>query len=208
MEMKRNQPQPSTQQSLKDAFIDLYILKPLRKISINELAAAAHISRGTFYLYFADIQSLLESIENEFIAGVMNLNASVLLTALKRNPDVSSYTLPYSQMLDYILENQKVFRALLTGSESLQFRQKYLSNIQKSVMTMFEIDKRTPREYWELSCAFHAGGVISLFESWMNDMYRQDPVEVASIVYKALFIGLLNPLDVLPDEHETATQPN
>lgn len=188
----------TTQELLKSAFIDLYSVKPLNKISINELVSACHVSRGTFYLYYTNILQLLENIETDFLNGIMSLNSTTILEALKRNPDMSTYTKPYSEMLSYIINNKKTFQALLNGSESLSFRRKYLDNIKRSVITMFEIDRQVPEKYRELSCAFHAGGVISLFEAWMNENFQSDPVKIASIVYKALFIGLLNPAPTDP----------
>lgn len=99
----------TTQELLKKAFIDLYLKKPLHKISINELTSACHISRGTFYLYYTNIQQLLESIEEDFLKDIMTLNSAVILEALKRNPDPSTY----------ITDNKQTFCALLNGSESL-----------------------------------------------------------------------------------------
>lgn len=187
----------STQDLLKTAFIDLYLKKPLHKISINELASTCHISRGTFYLYYKNISDLLENIEDDFIRDIMTLNSTVILEALKRNPDPDTYIKPYAGMLSFITKNKKTFRALLNGSESLSFRRKYLDNIKRNVATMFEIDRRIREDCWDLSCAFHAGGVVSLFEAWMNENYQSDPLKIASIVYKALFVGLLNPVPSL-----------
>ena len=192
----------TTQELLKKAFIDLYLKKPLHKISINELTSACHISRGTFYLYYTNIQQLLESIEEDFLKDIMTLNSAVILEALKRNPDPSTYICPYAEMLSYITDNKQTFCALLNGSESLSFRRRYLPNIKHSIATMFEIDRRIPEDYHSLSCAFHAGGVVSLFEAWMNENYRSDPVKIASIVYKALFVGLLNPLPLDSPQRE------
>ena len=190
-EQKRSQA-AATRQLIRDAFIDLYLQKPLSKISVSEITGASHVSRGTFYLYFEDIFRLLESVEDEFLSGVMTLNAATIFEALKRKPSVDTYVESYAQMLGYILENKRIFRALLTGSESVHFRQKYVANIKRSVCTMLEIDKRVPEDQWDLSCAFHAGGVINLFENWMMNDFRDSPEEIAGIVYKALFRGLMN----------------
>lgn len=192
---EKNQQNISTKDLLKKAFVDLYLKKPLKKISVNELADTCHISRSTFYLYYTDIYALLSDLEDTFLDGVMTLNVSVILEALKRKPQPESYTVPYANMLKYITDNSKIFRVLMNGSESMRFRKKYLQKIRKNVISMFEIDRKAPESLWNLSCAFHAGGVIALFEAWLDEDFKSDPVEVASIVYKALFIGLLNPLE-------------
>lgn len=183
----------ATRQLIKDAFIRLYQEKPLSKLSISEITNECHISRGTFYLYYEDIFQLLESLEDEFLAGVMFLNSPTILEALKRSQTMDAYVQSYAQMLHFIVENRTVFRALLNGSESERFRKKYIDGIKSNIFTMLEIDKQVPREQWDLCCAFQAGGIINLFETWLNEDFQSAPENVAAIVYKALFLGLMNP---------------
>jgi len=56
-----------TTRSIKNAFLELRAKKPIEKITIKELTEKAEISKGTFYLHYADIYALSESLENEVI---------------------------------------------------------------------------------------------------------------------------------------------
>lgn len=48
-----------TKRLLKASLIDLLQTKGITKISVSELAQAADINRGTFYLHYRDIYDLL-----------------------------------------------------------------------------------------------------------------------------------------------------
>ena len=54
-----------TKRLLKASLIDLLQTKGITKISVSELAQAADINRGTFYLHYRDIYDLLDELEND-----------------------------------------------------------------------------------------------------------------------------------------------
>lgn len=59
-----------TERSIKNAFLELRAKKPIEKITIKELTEKAEISKGTFYLHYADIYALSEKIESEIIREI------------------------------------------------------------------------------------------------------------------------------------------
>lgn len=48
------------------AFMTLYEVKNIEKISIKSITDLAGLNRGTFYLHFLDIYDLLEKIEAKY----------------------------------------------------------------------------------------------------------------------------------------------
>lgn len=54
------------EQKIIDAFMHLYMDKPIEKISIKMITDHAGLNRGTFYLHYSDIYDLLEKIESKF----------------------------------------------------------------------------------------------------------------------------------------------
>lgn len=59
-----------THQLIQTAFIELVLLKPFSKITIEDIAEHASINRSTFYLHYKNIFELL----NEFIIGGFTLD--------------------------------------------------------------------------------------------------------------------------------------
>jgi Transcriptional regulator len=51
-----------TKMNIKNAFMELIRKKPVGKITVTELAQAAMINKGTFYLHYQDIPSLYKEV--------------------------------------------------------------------------------------------------------------------------------------------------
>ena len=59
-----------TKESIEQAFLSLLAEKPLQKMSVVELARAARINKGTFYLHYTDIFDLYEkTVRHQIEAG-------------------------------------------------------------------------------------------------------------------------------------------
>ena len=56
-----------TKMLIRKAFTALLRQKPIQKISVKELCAAAGIHRGTFYTHYTDIYDLLRKMEEEML---------------------------------------------------------------------------------------------------------------------------------------------
>ena len=78
--------QPEITEKTRDVFInvfcELYIKKPIERISVKEIADIAGYNRSTFYEYFSDIYELLEYIENDLLNYIkeelINKNSSTI----------------------------------------------------------------------------------------------------------------------------------
>lgn len=56
-----------TKAAIEAAFFQLRAKKPLERISVKELAEAAHINKATFYLHYRDMYDLSDALENAII---------------------------------------------------------------------------------------------------------------------------------------------
>ena len=61
-----------TKSSIINAFLTLRSKKPLERITVTELSAAAQINKATFYLHYRDIYDLSETLENELFENVFD----------------------------------------------------------------------------------------------------------------------------------------
>ncbi|MDO4295287.1 MAG: TetR/AcrR family transcriptional regulator [bacterium] len=60
-----------TRRGILNAFLALRSQKPLEKITVRELAAAAQINKSTFYAHYQDIFALSDSIEEELVESII-----------------------------------------------------------------------------------------------------------------------------------------
>ena len=62
-----------TKSLLRHGLAELLQTKPIDEITVTELVERSDINRSTFYLHYADIYDLLESIETELFDEVEHM---------------------------------------------------------------------------------------------------------------------------------------
>lgn len=98
----KKQPQVTeqTRANLTSAFWELYLVKPIEKITIREITDRAGYNRATFYLYYRDVYDLLEQLEEGILTEIGALVERRLLTA---------DTLDFSEHMGIIVELARRF---------------------------------------------------------------------------------------------------
>jgi AcrR family transcriptional regulator len=64
---KQEEKAAQTKAALVNTFWELYLLKPIEKISVKEITDAAGVYRSTLYYYFPDVYAILEYIEETIL---------------------------------------------------------------------------------------------------------------------------------------------
>ena len=85
-----------TKKAIRDSFIKLLNEKPLNQITIRDIVDDCGVNRNTFYYYFEDLPSLLESIVNEEFDRI-----------IKEHPTVDSIEECLDVIIDFALKNRK-----------------------------------------------------------------------------------------------------
>lgn len=67
----RTKPAELRREELLDAAQRLFLDKGIGATSIDEIAGAAHVAKGTFYLYFPSKEALLQALQERFVAGFL-----------------------------------------------------------------------------------------------------------------------------------------
>lgn len=70
MARKADHSREETKNAIIYAFLELYKVEPLEKITINAITKMAQVNRGTFYYYYQDIYELLEELEESYLENV------------------------------------------------------------------------------------------------------------------------------------------
>lgn len=96
--------------------------KSIDKITVNELAERADITKTTFYYHYEDIYAVAEEFENELID---ELNDTIEKISKDNPSDYSEYI---RKILAFVKENEKNYRLAANASEMALFTDK-LKNI-------------------------------------------------------------------------------
>lgn len=120
-----------TKKWIRKAFIELIgEKKSIDKITINELASRADITKTTFYYHYEDIYAVAEEFENELIN---ELNETLEEINANNPDDYSSYV---KKVLSFIKENEDNYRLAARTSDFTIFAAKLKTIFSKRMATM------------------------------------------------------------------------
>jgi AcrR family transcriptional regulator len=103
-----------TERAIREAFLDLRAHRPLEKIRVKDLCAAAQINKSTFYAHYQDIYALSDALEDAVIARILGSIASV--ADYSAAPDALTRAL-----LRAFLENKQEASVLFSGRGQSHF---------------------------------------------------------------------------------------
>ena len=159
---------------LKNALMGLLKEKPIEKISVYELCAAAQINRTTFYKYYGSQYELLTDAENDYfrkLEEVFSENASNGGDSL-------------CQVLEELETDEEAFLILAGSLPDRDFSDK-LFNLP-AIRTQFDItipDTFSDREKEHLRVFFYQGG-YALIREWLGSGDdRENPSVMAGFLY-------------------------
>ena len=159
--MKR-QPQVTeqTRTHLMQAFWELYLEKPIDKITIREITDRAGYNRATFYLHYRDVYDLFEQFEEGILAQIRQLvNDRLLLEE----------TLDFSNHMGFIVQLAERFYdfmpRLLSSDPSFAAR---LKGIITPLLDRFIIaGEGLTADERDVLREFYASGLLSAITAWM-----------------------------------------
>ncbi len=110
--MKTYRNSERTKKWIRRAFTELLAeKKSIDKITVNELAKRADITKTTFYYHYEDLYAVAEEFENELID---ELNVT-MDNIIKENP--SDYSLYFNKVLAFLKQHEDNYRLAVNASE-------------------------------------------------------------------------------------------
>ena len=153
---------------LKNALMALLKEKPMEKISVYELCAAAQINRTTFYKYYGSPYDLLADAEGDCFNKLQELLSDS--TADGRDS--------LCRVLDALLAEEENFKILINALPDKDFSDK-LFNLP-AIRMQFDMAIPTTfsdREREHLRVFFYQGG-YALIREWLNAGVTREPLRV------------------------------
>ena len=149
---------------IRCAFIELLQTKPLDKITVTNIVEKAELNRGTFYAHYADINMLIQSIEDEIADSLYKLLSDAEGPYLLKDP--LSMFLKISR---YLEQNKELIVALMGSQSTNLFIVQLPDLIAKHLASSEDIDEeaRGSSSFME-RCYFYAGGAGSLYMAWFK----------------------------------------
>ena len=149
---------------IADSFFELMEQKPICKISINEIAENAGVSRRTFYNNFLDKHELVD-----WIHWKINVEAGQRASknATWKEQRINTLTLFYEKKTFYI-------RAYREPEYTVNFKEISSAMYKAIIRRYVNID-----ESMNFVLDFYAAGCASLIEDWVRSGLKKSPEEIA-----------------------------
>jgi len=161
----------STKKALADALKKMMVIKPIDRITVNDLVETCGVSRQTFYYHFDDVYDLLEWVFEEDANA--NLPKEVVYDNWKQ--DVTLW-------FKYLSDNA-VFALNVYNSSSRLYMLRYIrGRLRDCIRSFSEIvaeDRTIDRQDFEFIVEFYSHIVVGLIAQWM-DQGMQLPREITT----------------------------
>jgi len=183
-EKKTDQRVRLTQILLKNALVELMQEQHISKISVRALCDKAGINRSTFYLHYSDPYDLLALVEQEVLE---NVKRYLNIKSISDTKPMSTQVL--RNLLEYVKENNNLFKALL--SENCDFA------FQKDLMELAQVISSQPNQSLdpktiEYIKAFCLPGAINVLQKWLQDGTKESAEQISEFIIQIIYFGVSN----------------
>lgn len=114
-----------TEVAIKDALIELSIKKrSIDRVTVKELCEVANISKSTFYLHYADIESIFESVGDKFMLAFHDMFYDLI------DIQTRDFLIFIKQVFKYIKDANEIIKIGLNYGKPLY---NYVNNVKKEL---------------------------------------------------------------------------
>lgn len=168
-----------TKMVLKESFIKLLEQKDISQITIKEICADADINRATFYAHYSDQYDLLRKIEKELLD---NINAHI--SDLDRNNNNVKVVLTVEKIFEYLKENAKLCKLLLSERGDLSFQKQIMMLVYHNIISELTDNNKITKEDAEYVYAFTITGCVGIVQKWLDEDMKKSPQFMAEMIVK------------------------
>lgn len=171
--------------ALKAAFKEMVLTQDMSRIVIKELAEKADVNRKTFYLHYADINDVLEDVENDLLDDIRSIIGKFDYKAIVFDP----YPLLLAISDGVSGENDDFNKLLFSSTISNNLIDKIKNLFKQAFKDTFE-QIMSDSAGTEIVLTFVVSGVVDAYRAWyLSDRViglKQVAHELAEVISKGL----------------------
>ena len=161
-----------TRTMILNGFIQLMQQKPVKDISVRELADLVDINRSTFYKYYGSQYDLLKEMEDDLLIKIEENLSGEETTTLRR----------MEQVLIYAKSNMKLCKLLLNSNVDADFPKRLLNH--PAIIAKMEHMISSAGDPVSISylydCVLYGG--YQMIKRWVNEDCQIAPKQMAYII--------------------------
>ncbi len=180
-----------------NALAELIEEKGLDGFTVGDITQRADLNRSTFYSHFKDKDDVVDSFEEEFLIGLVDIDAK--LGAVSQSELALAVIgvqplAPLMEIFDYLQDNASVLTALLGPDGDIGFEHRLVDTICTSIVdkVLAPEYKDNPSRVLRYYVAYFSSASLGIVRAWLEDGMIESSEEMARIM---LGLSLLKPGD-------------
>lgn len=172
-----------TKKALRQSLFKLLEEKPISQITVTELASAADVNRSTFYIYYSDVNDMMDKMQEE----IYSILVRILVFFNGDFGNLSEFTFYCTKFLEFCKENYDLCRFVMKNDGNNQLANRLKLAIRDVVPDSAKTyEKEDPRYYLT---TFALSGMISVALNWMDDGMKVPPTDMARFMASTYTLG-------------------
>lgn len=172
-----------TKKALRQSLFKLLETKPINQITVTELAASADINRSTFYIYYSDVNDMMDKMQEEIYSVLVR----ILVFFNGDFNNLSEFTYYCTKFLEFCKENYDLCCFVMNNDGNNQLANRLKLAIRDVVPDSAKTyDKEDPRYYLT---TFALSGMIAVALNWMDDGMKIPPSDMAKFMAATYTLG-------------------
>lgn len=173
-----------TKHAIQSAFLKLYLKRSFDRITVKDICALAPAARTTFYEHYGNTAALKAEIEDELIAGILDIAEKTACNQAKKENIADFFT----ETLDYINKHRDENYAFLVAQPNGDYISKWKNAIKNHFKLCFPEKCGIPNH--DLILEVVASGVIGAYTYIMAQPNDVDIKKLSDISVQMLFSAL------------------
>ena len=189
-----------TKQAIKKTLIQQIEEVGFERVTVKNLALAANINRGTFYLHYTDKFEVMEDLQQELLNELEGYVKNVQPVEAFHTVKKGQLYQPFVEIFQCIKRHARVFRVFLGEQGSPIFinkMKKVFSNQLLNSLSLIQEETVDP-EFRQYLQAFLSSAILGVIQEWLDSSNEDVGVEeMATIHFRLIrFFGNLATLQV------------
>ena len=172
-----------TKQSMIEAFWQIAKIRGLGNVTISEITKKAGLNRGTYYVYFTDLNDLLYQAEDEII---QDLRTKMHAFAANGQPDIRMLTTQATQTIGQY--DEKLFLLLGRNGDPL-----FLDRLRREFSAVFATVMASQADalHGDYLIAYITSAFTGLLQYWYENGKSISLSELSEIAYGMVLHGVM-----------------
>lgn len=172
--------QKKTRFAIQNALLTLMQDKPIERITVTELAAAADVDRKTFYNHYRSLSDVRTELEAQHVSQLLEFIQDAPNEELRADPNFF-----IEKLVTAISENMDRTKLIFDSGEHYLLAQQF-SLCAEPVLTEVAFSCSKHPEYLPYVSDYMVNGLVHLMENWIRSENPLSPKEFANIAVKLI----------------------